>query len=392
MVVAVKKGLARVQELYQDRSKRVKELKAEGKKIAGYLCIYPVTEIMTALDLVPYRVLGDMREPITRSDAYLPPVVCPFLRSCLDIGLKGRYDFLDAMITSHICDVGSSLSGIWRYTVKTPFHYNIDTPHTIHDTSLAQTKAVLKAFQTAMETFAGKKITPVMLENAIKKHNEQRAMVRELYESKKQDPPLITGSETLKVIKAIQSLPVNEGNALLREVISEVKTRVNKPLKKNARLLVWGSILDDTAMIEMIESLDAYVVIDDTCVGSRAFFDDVKLTKDPIDGLAQHYLVDIKCPRTFRTRDFYAVKKNYMEDLKSRFSYLADYVRDWHANGVILQSVRYCDTHGYEVPQIRDYLKEVGIPSIYLEHDYTEGALSPMKTRVQGFLEIIEQL
>ncbi len=62
MVVATKKGLARVQELYQDRPQRVKELKAEGKKIIGYLCIYPVTEMMTALDIVPYRVLGDMRE------------------------------------------------------------------------------------------------------------------------------------------------------------------------------------------------------------------------------------------------------------------------------------------------------------------------------------------
>jgi benzoyl-CoA reductase subunit C len=390
MAATVKKGLEHVQELYKDRSKRVKELKAEGKKIVGYLCIYPVTEIMTALDLIPFRVLGDMREPITKSDAYLPPVVCPFLRSCLDIGLKGKYDFLDAMVTSHICDVGSSLSGIWRYTVKTPFHYNIDTPHTVHDTSLEQTKAVFRAFRTAMETFAGKIITPEMMEKAIKKHNKQRALVRELYDLRKQNPPLITGAETLKVIKAIQSLPVEEGSELIREVIEDVKTRKNRPEAKNARLLVWGSILDDTAMIEMIESLDAWVVMDDTCVGSRAFFDDVKLTKDPVDGLAQHYLLDIKCPRTFRARDFYDVKKSYIEDLKSRFSYLFVYIRDWQANGVILQSVRYCDTHGYEVPQVRDYLKEVGVPSIYLEHDYTEGALAPMKTRVQGFLEIIE--
>jgi benzoyl-CoA reductase subunit C len=389
MSATTNKGLARVQELYLDRTQRIRELKTEGKKVIGYLCIYPVTEMMTALDLVPYRVLGDMHESITKADAYLPTVVCPFLRSCLDLGLKGKYDFLDGMVTSHICDVGSSLSGIWRYTVKTPFHYNIDTPHTTHDTSLNQTKGVLKAFQTAMETFAGKKITEANLKSAIKKHNEQRALVRELYELKKPDPPLISGAETLKTIKAIQSLPVDEGNTLLREVISEIKTRVNKPMKKNARLLIWGSIIDDIPMIEMIESLDANVVMDDTCVGSRAFFNDVEITPDPIDGLAKHYLIDIKCPRTFRTRDFYAVKKNYMDDLKSRFSYLLDYVHDWKANGVILQSVRYCDTHGYEVPQIRDYFKEMDVPCIYLEHDYTVGALAPMKTRVQGFLEII---
>lgn len=386
---ATKKGLARVQELYLDRTQRIRELKTAGKKIIGYLCIYPVTEMMTALNLIPYRVLGDMQESITKADSYLPTVVCPFLRSCLDLGLKGKYDFLDGMVTSHICDVGSSLSGIWRYTVKTPFHYNIDTPHTTHDTSLNQIKGVLKAFQTALETFAGKKITEANLKKTIQLHNEQRALVRELYEMKKPDPPLVSGAETIKTIKAIQSLPVAEGNTLLREVIGEIKTRPDRPVKKSARLLVWGSIIDDIPLIEMIESLDANVVMDDTCVGSRAFFNDVKITSDPLDGLAQHYLIDIKCPRTFRARDFYAVKKNYMDDLKSRFSYLIDYVHDWKANGVILQSVRYCDTHGYEVPQLRDYFKEMDVPSIYLEHDYTVGALAPMKTRVQGFLEII---
>jgi benzoyl-CoA reductase subunit C len=140
----------------------------------------------------------------------------------------------------------------------------------------------------------------------------------------------------------------------------------------------------------MIESLDANVVMDDTCVGSRAYFDDGELTDDPLDGLSHHYLVDIKCPRTFRTRDYNDVRKDYMTDLEIRFSYLRDYVRDWNADGVIMESVRYCDTHGYDVPGVRDYLDSLGIPSIYLEHDYTEGALAPLRTRVQGFLEIIE--
>ena len=90
-------GLTRVRQIYQDRSRRVEELKAEGKKVIGYLCIYPVLEMMTALDLVPYRILGDMREPITKADFCLPTIVCPFLRSCLDLGLKGNYNFLDGV-------------------------------------------------------------------------------------------------------------------------------------------------------------------------------------------------------------------------------------------------------------------------------------------------------
>lgn len=389
MVVATRKGLARIEELFQDRPQRVKELKAEGKKIMGYLCIYPMQEMMTALDLVPYRVFGEMREPITKADNYLPTIMCPFLRSALDVGLKGYYDFLDGMVTSHICDVGSSLSGIWNYTVKTPYHYHIDTPHTVHDTSLEQLRGLMGAFRTSLEEFAGQKMTAARLKRAIALHNEQRALVRELYDLKKPDPPLLSGVDTLKIIKVVQSLPVQEANALLRDVIADVKSRRNGPAVKPARLLLWGSVVDDTPLLEMIESLDANVVMDDTCVGSRPFFDDVEETPDPIDGLAKHYLVDIKCPRTFRTRDFYALRKNYMEDLKTRFSYMSDYARDWNVNGVVLESVRYCDTHGYDVPGVRDYFKALGLPTVYLEHDYTVGALQPLKTRVQGFLELI---
>jgi len=88
-------GLSRAKEIYQDRTSRVRELKAEGKKVIGYLDIFPVLEMLTALDLVPYRILGDMSEPITKADTCLPTVVCPFLRSVMDLGLKGKYDFLD---------------------------------------------------------------------------------------------------------------------------------------------------------------------------------------------------------------------------------------------------------------------------------------------------------
>ena len=61
-----------------------------------------------------------------------------------------------------------------------------------------------------------------------------------------------------------------------------------------------------------------------------------------------------------------------MADLESRFGYLRDYVKGWNVNGVILQSVKYCDVHGYEVPGLKDYLASIGLPSTYLEHDYIE--------------------
>ncbi len=381
-------GLTRVREIYQDRSHRVKQLKAEGKKVIGYVCIYPVLEMLTAVDLVPYRIFGNMREPITKADACLSTVVCPFIRSFLDLALKGEYDFLDGVVFSHACEVGEKTAHIWNIYQNPPYFHFIDTPHTVHEAAVEHHKELLKDFRKSLESFTGKELSPARLKKATQAHNQQRALVRELYELRKSDPPLISGTETLQVMVSLMSLPVEEGNQLLRQVISEVKERKNGPSKKSARLLLWGSIIDDTALIEMIEGLDANLVMDDTCVGSRFYFPDVELTEDPLDGLAYRYLVELKCPRTFR-EVFGETKKDYMADLESRFGYLRDYAKQWGANGIILQSLRYCDIHGYEVPGLKDYFDSIGLPNIYLEHDYSEAALAPLTTRVQAFLEVL---
>jgi len=378
------KGLARATELYQNREAEAHRLKAEGEKLMGYLCSYPPLEMVTAMDFVPFRLLGDMAEPITKADAYLPSIICPFLRSALDLGLKERYAFLDGFLGAHVCDCGEKFCHLWNYYLTLPYHHFIDIPHVVHEASFDFIKEGLKLFQRTLEEYTGQPMTEERLKEEIKLHNQQRALVRELYGLRKADPPPISGAENLMLMVALMSIPIDRGNELLREVIAEVRERRDGPQKKTARLLLWGSPLTEVGLIETIESLDANVVMDDTCIGSRHFWPDVEPTADPLDGIAHRYLEEIKCPRTFRE-----TTESYDEDQEVRFGYLGDYAREWSANGVILQSVKYCDTHGYEIPALQAYLDRMGLPNIYIEHEYTMIALAPLKTRVQAFLEMI---
>ena len=109
------KGLTRVKELYQDRTKRARELRAQGKKIIGYFCCYPPVEIMSAADCVPYRLMGNVREPITKADAYLETIMCPYVRSVFDVGIKGGFDFLDGLVMPNSCDNVDFSYNIFRY-------------------------------------------------------------------------------------------------------------------------------------------------------------------------------------------------------------------------------------------------------------------------------------
>ena len=389
MAIATNKGLYLAHEIYADRSRRVRELRKDGKKIIGYVCLYPPVEMITALGLIPFRVFGNMDEPITAADQVSITVVCPFLRSIIDLGIKGKFNFLDGIAGAHTCDVGAGLILQWRDYVKdTLFTHLIDIPHTDHAPAIEYFQHQLNSFQRHLEEFAGEKLTDEKLKRACELHNRQRQLVRQLYDLRKPDPPLLTSSENLEVLVALFSLPVDEGNQLLEDVLAGVKERKVKPPAKKVRLMVWGPVFDNTALYDLIEDAGANVVVDDTCVGTRAFWADVKAPCE-LQALAQHYLVDIKCPRTFRQAEHAGTRRDYDRDLDSRFSYIKKAIKDWGVNGVVLQSVKYCDTHGYEVPNLRHYLDTLGIPGIYIEHDYSERSMATIKTRVEAFVETL---
>jgi len=379
------KGLAKAEYVYWNRETIAKHYKAAGKKIAGYFCCYPPSELMTALGYVPFRIIGDMDEPLTEADNYLPTVMCYFYRSIMDIGIKGKYDYIDAFVGSHACDGAERVSYIWRSYIKNPCSYYLDVPHTDHDAALGFFKSQIMYMKEVLEATASKKATIEDIQDAIKTHNEQRSLVRWLYGLNKADQPLITGTEMLKVMVSIMSLSPEDGNQLLKEVIKEVTVRSDGPRKKTGRILVWGSLIDNVAFTNLIETCDLNIVIDDTAIGTRSFWADVDVLDDPYEALAIRYLKKIVCPRTFRD-----TKSTRLADVENRFAYLGKMVKDWNINGVYMNIIRNCDIHGYEIPEVRDYFESMGLSTLVIEQDYATTALEPLRTRFQAFAESLE--
>lgn len=379
-------GLARVEELYQDRAKRAKELHQKGKKIIGYVCCFPPIEMFTALDMVPFRIMGNVREPVTKADACLETILCPFIRSSFDQAMKGNYDFLDGLVMPHSCDTVVTIYDIWQYYRPHPFTHFVDTPHMVHPGSFEFFKIELQRLRKSLENYAGTELSDARLRQAIQLHNENRSLLRQIYDLRKPDPPLLSGTEVTKILVSVMSIPVKEGNELLRQVIAEVKGRRNgRPQKKAARVLVYGSEIDDIAFIKLVEDCGANVVMDDICTGTRYFWHDVELHGDPLESLGSRYLEKIPCPRTYRDPP----QGGHQAEVENRFGYLKQYAKDFNANAFIFYIIRFCDTHELDVPDVRDYLQGLGYPVLHLEDDYTMTTIGQMRTRIQAFLEMI---
>ena len=377
-------GPARVEEIYQDRGRRAKQLKAEGKKIVGYLCCFAPVEIITAAGLVPFRIVGNVEESSASADAFIEPIACSFTRSCFAVAMKNGYDFLDGYVVPHTCDNIVKLYDIWKRNVNPPYSHFINIPHTLSPASFEFFQAELVTFKKSLERFIGREITGERLGQSIQLHNENRALVRDLNELRKQEPPLLSGADMIKVLVAIVSIPVEEANELLRNVIKEVKGRGHGPLKKPARLLVYGTVEDNAAFIELVEESGANVVIDDLSFGTRSYWHDVEFTDNLLTGIATRYLAKIPCPRTYKQRT-----GTHQQDLENRFGYLGDFVRDFNVNGVVIYVLRYCDTHAFDVPDVKEYFQGKNIPVLDIEDEYSTSSFARLKTRIQAFLEMI---
>lgn len=372
------KGLAKAKALYEDRGLQARELAAQGKKVIGYLCSYTPVEIITALDMIPYRIQGGAGKPLQKADQYLETIMCPFVRSCFDMALSGEYDFISGVAIPHTCDAMHRIYDIWRYHLKPSYSHCITVPHMTHKASFNYFQKELEDFKTSLEKYAGRVATEDNLLKAIQLHNRSRKLIKQLYELRKSQPPLISGVETTWVLVAGMTIPVQEFNDLLESIIDEVRRR--KPAYDNKpRLLIVGSEIDHIALIQLAEESGAWVVMDDLCSGSRALFKEVNAGHGAIEGLAERYLGGVTCPCTFRSGK-----------AAERFAYLGDYASEWNAQGVIIYTIRYCDTYQIDAPEIAEFFKKQKIAVLMLEDDYFKPPLAQWKTRIEAFLETVQ--
>ena len=377
-------GLAAAERYYKDYGARARELKAGGRKVIGYLSALGPVEIITAAGMVPFRLKGNVSDAITKGDAYMETIVCPFVRNVFDAAVKGKYDFLEGMVLPHQCDSIDRTDDVWSDILKLPYWHFLNVPHVTDDPSIEFMKDILRIFIGSLEKFSGKSITDEAIAQAVAAHNGNRLLMRELYALRKANPPLLSGAEMMKVLVAAMSLPVEETKVLIESVIKEVRERPAPTGAKQKRIMLVGDQIDDVAIIEAIEGAGAYLVMDDISIGSKMYWNDIDSTPDPLQGIAERYLRKLKMPTTF-----VGVGDTYQENLEERFGHMKRYIEEFKVDGVILFIYKYCDPYGFEVPAIKSFIEAQGASVLYLEDEYSTSTLARMKTRIEAFLEMI---
>jgi benzoyl-CoA reductase subunit C len=360
---------------YEERHTYAKGWKERtGGKVMGCFCSYAPEEILVAAGWLPARVLGS-HQPQDVSEQYLFGMFCPFCRDVLAQGLKGRYDYLDGILLTQSCIHLRQSFMSWKMHVPVPFNHYIYMPQkvqTVH--AVPYHRSELVKFKDALAQFDGKTLTDDDLDYGIATVNENRRLMREVYEFRKGSEPKLTGTEAMWMTTSSMWVDKEEHSAVLKDVLKALPNR-NVKRATGSRLMIIGSENDDIPFIELVERVGATVVMDEHCTGTRYFWNQCVPQTDRMTAISQRYIDRPTCP----VKDW--------ED-RTRFDHILRLAKEWEVAGAIIIQQKFCDPHECDMVPLRAFLKDHDIPNLMLEFDATT-PLGPFRIRVEAFLEMI---
>ncbi len=362
---------------YEMLAKRKEET---GIKIVGCLPMYVPEELIHAAGALPV-VLPEGDEPITVGHSKIQSFFCGIVRSIVDLALKSKLNFLDAVVSPEIDLTINGLANILQTNMSIPVYRIYQPPFPAKSTSPGLLLREIKKCKFELEALTGQEINDERLKRSIEIYNKNRSLLRELYELRKKRPGILSSVQVRSIVIASMLMLKEEHNQLLENLLSKLKAQ-NPSSKNKVNLVLSGSVCEAPPIdiLNMLEEAGAVIVNDDLYPGARYFCADVMIGNGSLlDAIVKRQLTwPIPCPTK-------------IDEGNDWGDYLIDLVRSSKAQGVIHLVVKYCQPHEMYYPYISKKLSKAGIPDLKLEFEHETISMGATKTRIQAFMEMIKK-
>ena len=372
---------------YNARICQIAEERKAGKKIIGTFCLFVPDEIIFAAGADRIILCGGKNDTVSIAEQYLPRNLCPLVKSsfgsivnngCSGIKSCSHFSMVDMIIAENTCDSKKKMYELLGDYVPT---YVIDLPQRPDSQeALNYFLGELYKFKGALEELTGNKVTVEKLKKEIESSNETRKLLHRLYDLRKMNPPPISGLDVLKVMQKQYFLSQEEFKKYLSMLICEAEEvnadREPAERKHRPRIMISGCPMSggNTKVPEMIESKGGIIVAEESCTGTRSFWDMVDENKDPMLALAERY-IKIPC--------------SCMSPNDRRIDNILELARKFKVDGVVYYTLQFCHGYNIEKYKIKQALKKAGIPLLAIETDYSNSDVEQIGLRVDAFLEML---
>jgi benzoyl-CoA reductase subunit C len=347
--------------------------KESGGGIVGHFQVYFPEEIAHAAGLLPVKICGASVEA-TQADSRFGSYLCSILKTSLELAMSDRLD-LDLFVTHPICDAARNLAPIWGRNKSYPCQILYLPQNANSKGSVNYLKQEYGRLGRVIETVTGRKIGEDDLRNSIAVFNENRALLRDLYDIKRETPWLVSAEDAYCLMSIGGMIPREEHNELLKTVLPQIRQSEGRA-QDRIRVVFEGGFCEQPP-VDLIRMLGrtCYLVDDDLLVGLRWITEDVPVDGDPLHSLAESYL----------ERSTYSPVQHDLRKPKEEM--LLKRIDAAKAEAVIIAAAKMCEPGLEEQVAYTYALDERKIPYFVSEFEENMTSFDHLEMQLETFVE-----
>ena len=345
-----------------------------GKKVVGSTIADVPEEVVYAFDLLPVTILGT-HKPLKKAPSHLPDNACSLARSNLELALSYEGDLFSGFVLPQVCDTTQHLSDIWRINFPDKYVESYLAPRQADRPSAHYwVKEEIERLISSLGKWTGKQLSNDALNRSIALHNENKKLLAEFYDIKRNNPGTLTNKQFFALLKVSQQVDKAELNKSLKAIKDGLKLKKGKGYTD---VVLVGITCDPPEIFDIFDDLKVNIVGDTLVTGTRYVQGVAAMNGDPVQALTDRHF----------TRGFFSpihdnVYKNFEEVKKLYYG--------TKSQAVVYVHIEFCESQEYDLPDLKNMIKQEGIPIHVLDTEYQTTSLSHVLTRAQAFFESLK--
>ena len=349
--------------------------KDTGKRVVGSTIADVPEEIIHAFGFLPVALIGTQK-PLKKAPAKLPDNACSLARSNLELVMSYEGDLFDGFVLPQVCDTTQHLSDIWRINFPDKYVESFLAPRQADRPSARYwVKEEIERLVASLSNWTGKTIKDEELLESIKVHNENKALLKEIYEIKRKNPVAITNKEFFALIKLSMQVDKAEINKSLKKIKDSLEP--NGKAEGYTDVIMVGITCDPPEIFDLFDEIKINIAGDTLITGTRYLQGMVPDNGGPVDALTA---------RHFR-RGFYSP---IHDDVFKNFEEVKALYKATNAKAIIYVHIEFCESEEYDLPDLKKMIRKEGIPMHVVDTEYQTTSLSHVRTRLQAFFESLK--
>ena len=358
---------------------RVKDLKEQGKKVAGVFCTFTPVEILEAAGFTTVSLCGMSPETIPAAEAHLPKNLCPLIKSSYGFAVSDKCPytyFADLIVGETTCDGKKKMYELLNRIKPT---YILHLPQGLDSDPVTVWTAELRRFIKYLEDHFDVTITDELLREAARKRNLERQTNLKLMAMQRQDSPPMSGLQMYQTLEGAGfTFSHEERIAKVEDLIHTIEETADPEANRGCkRIMVTGcpigGVLQKT--VGAIEACGGVVVCHENCSGIKAAFQMVDTeAEDIVKAIAERYL-KIGC--------------SVLTPNSERMKLIPELVQEFKIDGIVEVDLQACTPYCVESYQIRELAEKLSVPYMSVETDYSQSDSGQLSTRIEAFMEML---